>query len=46
MALFAGLSFLGAFTCALGGDRELRRLGPVAETLLTMLAPIPPGRRR
>ena len=39
VALFAGLSFLGAFTCALGGDRELRRLGPVAETLL-------PGARR
>ena len=45
MALFAGLSFLGAFTCALGGDRELHRLGPVAETLLTMLAPIPPETR-
>lgn len=39
MGLFAGLSFLGAFTCALGGDRELRRLGPVAETLLQILTP-------
>jgi AcrR family transcriptional regulator len=39
VALFGGLSFLGAFTCALGGDRELRRLGPVAETLIRVLAP-------
>lgn len=39
VALFAGLSFLGAFTCALGGDRELRRLGPVAETLIQILTP-------
>jgi AcrR family transcriptional regulator len=39
VALFAGLSFLGAFTCALGGDAELRKLGPVAETLLQVLTP-------
>ena len=39
VAIFAGLSFLGAFTCALGGDRELRRLAPVAETLILMLTP-------
>jgi hypothetical protein len=39
--LFAGLSFLGAFTCALGGDRELRRLAPVAETLVRILSPAP-----
>ncbi len=38
-SLFAGLSFLGAFTCALGGDRELRRLGPVAETLIRLVTP-------
>jgi AcrR family transcriptional regulator len=41
MGLFAGLSFLGAFTCALGGDRELRRLAPVAETLVRILSPAP-----
>lgn len=39
VALFAGLSFLGAFTCALGGDAELRRLAPVAESLIRILAP-------
>jgi AcrR family transcriptional regulator len=39
VALFAGLSFLGAFTCALGGDRELRRLGPVADALVQILTP-------
>ena len=39
VALFGGLSFLGAFTCALGGDRELERLGPVAATLSRVLAP-------
>jgi AcrR family transcriptional regulator len=39
VALFGGLSFLGAFTCALGGDRELERLGPVAKTLSRVLAP-------
>lgn len=39
VAIFAGLSFLGAFTCALGGDRELRRLAPVAEALILMLTP-------
>ena len=42
VALFAGLSFLGAFTCALGGDRELRRLGPVAETLIRLVTPAVP----
>ena len=42
VALFGGLSFLGAFTCALGGDRELQRLAPVAETLIQILAPFPP----
>ena len=39
VALFAGLSFLGAFSCALGGDAELRRMGPVAQTLLRVLVP-------
>ena len=39
VALFGGLSFLGAFTCALHGDRELERLGPVAATLSRVLAP-------
>ena len=39
MALFAGLSFLGAFTCATEGDRALRRLGPIAETLVRILEP-------
>lgn len=39
VALFAGLSFLGAFTCALHGDRELERLAPVAATLSRVLAP-------
>ena len=39
VALFAGLSFLGAFTCALGGDRSCASLGPVAETLLQVLTP-------
>lgn len=38
-ALFAGLSFLGAFTCALGGDGALRRLAPVAQTLVRILEP-------
>ncbi len=42
VALFAGLSFLGAFTCALGGDHELRRLGPVAETLIRLVTPAVP----
>ena len=39
MALFAGLSFLGAFTCATEGDRALRRLGPIAQTLVRILEP-------
>ncbi len=39
VALLAGLSFLGAFQCALGGDRELRKLGPVADTLVRILTP-------
>jgi AcrR family transcriptional regulator len=39
VSLLGGLSFLGAFTCALRGDAELRRLGPVAETLMTILTP-------
>jgi AcrR family transcriptional regulator len=39
VALVAGLSFLGAFSCALGGDRELHKLAPVAETLLRVLVP-------
>lgn len=39
VGLFAGLSFLGAFTCALGGDAELRRLAPIAESLIRILAP-------
>ena len=43
MALFAGLSFLGAFTCATDGDRALRRLGPIAETLVQMLQPPDPS---
>jgi AcrR family transcriptional regulator len=41
MALFAGLSFLGAFSCALGGDRELGKLAPIAETLVRILSPAP-----
>lgn len=44
VALLAGLSFLGAFTCATEGDRALRRLGPVAETLVQLLQPpVPSG---
>jgi AcrR family transcriptional regulator len=43
MALFAGLSFLGAFTCATEGDRALRRLGPIAETLVRILEPSDPS---
>lgn len=39
VGLLSGLSFLGAFTCALGGDRELRRLAPVADTLIRILEP-------
>lgn len=39
VGLFAGLSFLGAFQCAVAGDDELRRLAPLAETLLTILIP-------
>jgi AcrR family transcriptional regulator len=39
VALLAGLSFLGAFTCATEGDRALRRLGPAAETLVQILEP-------
>ena len=42
-ALFAGLSFLGAFTCATEGDRALRRLGPIAETLVRILEPSDPS---
>jgi hypothetical protein len=42
VSLFGGLTFLGAFTCALYGDRELQRLGPVATTLIQVLAPSPP----
>ena len=38
VGLFAGLSVLGAFQCAIAGDAELRRLAPVAETLLHILA--------
>jgi hypothetical protein len=45
MALFAGLSFLGAFQCAVAGDDELRRLAPVAETLLHVLANDPADQR-
>jgi AcrR family transcriptional regulator len=41
VGLFAGLSFLGAFQCAVAGDDELRRLGPLAETLLRILIPSP-----
>ena len=43
VALLAGLSFLGAFTCATEGDRALRRLGPVAETLVQLLQPPAPS---
>lgn len=39
VGLFAGLSFLGAFQCAVAGDDELRRLAPLAETLLRILVP-------
>lgn len=38
VAMVAGLSFLAAFTCALGGDAELRALGPVAESLHRVLS--------
>lgn len=44
-ALFAGLSFLGAFTSALGGDGALRRLAPVAQTLVRALEPPADGSR-
>ena len=37
VGLFAGLSFLGAFQCAVAGDDELRRLAPLAETLLRLV---------
>ena len=45
VGLFAGLSFLGAFQCAVAGDDELRRLAPLAETLLHVLAIDPDGRK-
>ena len=44
VGLFAGLSFLGAFQCAVAGDDELRRLAPLAETLLRILETDPPDR--
>jgi AcrR family transcriptional regulator len=44
VGLFAGLSFLGAFQCAVAGDDELRRLAPLAETLLRILAIDPADR--
>jgi AcrR family transcriptional regulator len=37
--LFSCLGFKAAFTCALGGPTELRRLTPAAETLLAVLRP-------
>ena len=37
--LFSCLGFKAAFTCALGGPTELRRLTPAAETLLAILRP-------
>jgi AcrR family transcriptional regulator len=37
--LFSCLGFKAAFTCALGGPAELRRLTPAAETLLAILRP-------
>ena len=46
VGLFAGLSFLGAFQCAVAGDDELRRLAPLAETLLRILVPAEPGAAR
>jgi hypothetical protein len=45
VGLLAGLSFLGAFQCAVAGDDELRRLAPVAETLLHVLANDPADQR-
>lgn len=44
VGLFAGLSFLGAFQCAVAGDDELRRLAPLAETLLRLLETAPADR--
>jgi AcrR family transcriptional regulator len=40
--LFAGISFMAAFECALHGEPALGRLAPVAETLAAALRPSPP----
>jgi len=37
--LFSCIGFKAAFTCALGGPVELKRLTPAAETLLAILRP-------